>query len=184
MPEVSQLAQKKTAGPPQLSFMLNIARLLQEDSQFHNPWVLVMTPDLESTDLSRRSPIIAAAKHFRGVVSDSHRLAPIRTILEQHSNVRNTPIGLKDWGCREPNITLSSWTNLPMYGLEFASTDETNVSPEYLQISIGACSMFGILGASVDDYILMWVGKGGFWIQGSLDEKLWERIVDFSSFHQ
>ncbi|KFY41030.1 hypothetical protein V494_03237 [Pseudogymnoascus sp. VKM F-4513 (FW-928)] len=180
MPEIPTLAQKKAAGPPQFSFTLNIARQLKENSDFHNPWILVISPDVEATELSARTPIIASAKHFRSVISDVRRPEPVRQIIRKHDNVRSTPLGFKDWGSIEPNVTLSSWTNLPMYDLEFASPGGSKVSPEFVQITILACPLVGMLGASVADAILTWVSKDGFWLQGTLDEKLWKRIVDFS----
>lgn len=179
MPEISQLAQKQDTGPPQLSFVMNIARLLKHDSQFHNPWIVITLPDLQATELSKRDPIVAAAKHIRTAISEARQLAPVRQILDQHSSVRDIPIGTASLGCREPNVLVSSWANLPLYDIEFVSADGRQTNPVFVQAEIIACPMFRLAGVTFDDAILTWVGKEGFWIQGSLDENLWNRIVDF-----
>lgn len=184
MPDIFQLPLKETGEPPHFSFTLNIAKLLQKDSQFHNPWILIPAPDIEATDLSRRSPIIATAKQLRAIISDTRQLGPVRHILEQHSNVQSAPMAIKGYGSCEQNTILSSWTNLPLYDLEFASSDGSRVSPEYVQVSLGFCRGLRSLGASLDDAVLTCTSDEGFWVQGILDEVSWERIVDFSLYQQ
>lgn len=184
MPEISQLAQKNGSGAPQLSFVMNIARLLKHNSQFHNPWIVIPVPDLEATELFSRNPILAAANNIRTAISDARQLAPVRQILDQHSSVRKTPMGVADWGCREPNIVVSSWANLPLYDIELVSGDGRKSSPVFVQVEVKTCPIFRLAGLSFDDGILTWVGKEGFWIQGSLDESLWKKVVDFRSYQK
>lgn len=182
MPEVSQLADKQAPGPPQFSFVMNIAKLLQQDSDFHNPWIVVTVPDLKATDLSSRAPIIAAACNIRDTIVDVRRVAPVQQILDQHSHVRDTPIGPVDWGCREPNLAVSSWANLPLYDVEFVSAEGHKHKPLFIQVGVKACPMLRSAGLSFADGILTWVGREGFWIQGNLDEASWGRISDFRQY--
>lgn len=184
MTETSRLAQKQDIGPPQFSFVMNIAKLLQHDSQFHNPWIVITVPGIEKSELSERSPILAVAKHIRTTIIDARRLAPVQQILDQHSCVRDTPMGPVHWGCLEPNVAVSSWTNLPLYDIEFVSADGCKTNPSFVQVGVKACPMLRLVGLSFADGILTWVGKEGFWIQGNLGEALWKRIVDFRLYQE
>lgn len=67
-----------------------------------------------------------------------------------------------------------------MYDFKFDSPG-SKVSTEFV---ILACPLVGMLGASVADAILTWVSKDEFWIQGALDETLWERVVEFSKIQE
>ncbi|PSS27477.1 hypothetical protein M430DRAFT_14748 [Amorphotheca resinae ATCC 22711] len=143
MPEMSQLAAKKAAGPPQFSFVMNVGRLLQQNAEFHNLWLVIPTPDPEVEALPKCPPVIQAASHIRAAIVDARRPAPVQQIIDQHSNVRNSPLGPVDWGCQEPNVVVSSWTNIPLYDLDFVSGDGIHSKPVYVQVGIKARKDFG-----------------------------------------
>lgn len=58
-----------------------------------------------------------------------------------------------------------------MYDLEFASPGGSKVSPEFVQITILACPLVGILGASVANAILTWVSKNGLLNLGDFERE-------------
>ncbi|KAF4629191.1 hypothetical protein G7Y89_g8954 [Cudoniella acicularis] len=182
MPDISQLTKNQGSGPPNFSFIMNIARLLENDPEFHNPWLVITLPDLEASSLSEHSAILAAANHIRAAIVDARRLEPVRQILQQHEHVRDTPMGPRDWGCREPNVAVSSWTNLALYDLEFASGEGRRNKPVFVQVGVKVCPMLKLSGLFFADGILTWRGKDGFWIQGCLDEVSWAKMCDFEMF--
>jgi hypothetical protein len=184
MPEMSQLAAKKAAGPPQFSFVMNVGRLLQQNPEFHNSWLVIPIPDPEVEALPKCPPVIQAASHIRAAIVDARRPAPVRQIIDQHSNVRSSPLGPVDWGCREPNVVVSSWTNIPLYNLDFVSGDGNHSKPVYVQVGIKVCPMLKAAGLAFADGILTWIGEEGYWVQGCLRQGAWDRISDFRSFDE
>jgi len=108
MTERSKGTQKPELEPPQFSFIMNIAKLLDHDSEFHNPWIVVTLPEIDLSSLSKPSPFLAVAQLIRSTISDARRRPPVGQIIQQHVNVRNAPMGPAYWRCREPNIVPSS----------------------------------------------------------------------------
>ena len=162
---------------------MNIAKLLQHSSELHNPWLVIPIPPQSEARAPEITSTLKSAAHIRSTILDARRPGPIQHIIEQHAQTKSTPIGPADWGCREPNVVVSSWTNIPLYDFSFpTSKPEDFLKPLFVQVGVKVCPMLRLFGLMFDDGILTWCGEDGFWIQGNLDENLWDRIIDFGSF--
>ncbi|KAM3076791.1 hypothetical protein ACMFMG_003737 [Clarireedia jacksonii] len=182
MPEATPVIKRAAMEPPQFSFIMNISKLLQHNPEFHNPWIVVSVPEIDPFSLSERCPIVDIARQIRTTILDARRRSPVEQILNQHCNVRNAPIGPAYWGCREPNIAVSSWTNLPLYDLELVSEEGQRDKPAFVQVGVKACPMLRLAGLYFADGILTWLDGDGFWIQGCLHQGAWEKIGDFQAY--
>lgn len=82
-------------------------------------------------------------------------------------------------GRKAPQVSVTSWTDLP-----FVNLDARGTTPSFV---FGELDMWGLLkmfGLSMDDIITTWKGQteeedgnGGYWIRGRLDKAVWERMA-------
>lgn len=82
-------------------------------------------------------------------------------------------------GRKAPQVSVTSWTDLPFFNLDARGT-----TPSFV---FGELDMWGLLkmfGLSMDDIITTWKGQteeedgnGGYWIRGRLDKAVWERMA-------
>ena len=166
--------------PPHFAFILTISGMMQEKALLHNPWFIVPVPPFEPKQNFESHSIIQAAKHIRSTIVDARRPEVVKQILQQHKNVRRKPFRSTNWGRREPNIVVSSWSHLPLFGLSFpsCSLEGKTIHPVYAQCSVEVCPALRMFGITLDDVLLTWRSEQGFWIQGNLDERIWHSLHD------
>ena len=170
---------------PQFSFVMNMSKLLRHAPVLHNPWVIISIPRFTLPHTQKTQAIIQVAKHIRSTISDARRPQAIRQIIDQHKKARSKPMRPRHFASPEPNIILSSWTDLPLFDLEFPTgLKGRTIKPTYMQCTANVVPI-NLGGLMWEDGIFTWSSHEGFWMQGNLDERIWERLEDCrQSFYQ
>ena len=170
---------KSPLSPPQFSFIMNFSRMLRNEPILHNPWILVILPEFIPSEDAQTTRTLQIAKHIRSTIIDARRPQVVKQIMEQQKNVRAHPAVPVHYAAHEPQISISSWTHIPLFDLEFASDRDGEIlKPTYAQCSVNLCPLLSLGGLTIDDAILTWVSEEGFWMQGNIDDRIWGRLED------
>ena len=125
---------------------MNFSRFLQQQPILHNPWILLIIPPLpsppsrtqssshNSSSSPDHSPLLTIASHIRSTISSSRNTLTIQQITHQQRNVASTPFVPVHYGVHAPQISVSSWTDLPLFDFEFpVAASEPNPTDALVQ---------------------------------------------------
>ncbi|KAL4940623.1 hypothetical protein BDV06DRAFT_230215 [Aspergillus oleicola] len=162
-------------------FTLTLGSRLEVESQtpIRNDMFLVPI-DLERTH--HRTDLFLAtvpeiAGEVRRTVLQARRPSCMAELTAFYNDPSETPIVPRWIGRDDPQVTVSSWTDLPLFELETKHTH-----PSFVYADSDVWSWLKWIGLRMDDVIITWAAyvnghKDGYWIRGRLTEAIWDRMA-------
>ncbi|KAJ5742061.1 hypothetical protein N7533_011470 [Penicillium manginii] len=161
---------------PAFSFVLNIRRQIKQDTDLHNPWVIVQVPKPPHNSSLGVKNIIDLAAHIRETIRHARTTDCLRPIIDHHKRSLGKPLML------DTELLVTSWSHICLYKTDFQLGKNPTIQPEYVQPFVRMPGLFRKLGMRIENTVVTSQdGNGGFWIHGNLEEVVWGSLASITS---
>ncbi|RDW58560.1 uncharacterized protein DSM5745_11251 [Aspergillus mulundensis] len=170
--------QRSPTCTQDFSLILGIRRYLEHQTPLQNAcFVLPVAIDyLYNSQKFDLPPLPELAAEIRRTILEARQPQTLSALLEFHSRSTKTPMIPRWIGRDQPQVAVTSWTDLGLYDLDIRGS-----KPVFVH---GQLDLWGVLkkfGLGMDDIVITWKGpehEGGYWIRGRLNASAWENMEE------
>ncbi|KAJ5349057.1 uncharacterized protein N7506_002310 [Penicillium brevicompactum] len=165
---------KDDTRPPNFGITMNVQRQLQSDAGFGNPWILMPVPRYSDPieAVNTRDSLSSVASHIRHTINSARDPVCVSQIISQHTLLNGKPMIPRHFAARDAHFVVTSWAGHPVYEYELGTK-----TPVAVHGSVAFCGYLRKTGMVMDDLLVVWRSKDGYWIHGCLENGLWEQIA-------
>ncbi|KAJ5399635.1 hypothetical protein N7465_010124 [Penicillium sp. CMV-2018d] len=154
---------------PNLGITMNVQRQLQNDAGFGNPWILMPVPPYSEAG---ETGSLGVALHIRHTINSAKDPVCISQIIGQHASLDGKPMIPRHFAARDPHFIVTSWAGHAVYEYELGTK-----TPVAVHGNVAFCGYLRKTGMIMDDLLVVWKSKDGYWIHGCLENGLWEQMA-------